>query len=38
MREQIAQVGLKAYLILKTGRSPLGIHSIQKLAETMYGI
>jgi HEPN domain-containing protein len=33
MSEQTVQMALKSYLILKTGRSPLGIHSIQKLAD-----
>ncbi len=33
MCEQTVQMALKSYIILKTGRSPLGIHSIQKLAE-----
>jgi len=33
MCEQTVQMALKSFLILKTGRSPLGMHSIQKLAE-----
>ncbi|MEW5768561.1 MAG: HEPN domain-containing protein [bacterium] len=33
MSEQSAQVALKAYLIFKTGRPVLWVHSVKKLAE-----
>lgn len=33
MCEQAAQLALKAYIIFKTGRPVLGVHSVKKLAE-----